>query len=166
MLIWATYIDLREYRIPNITNIILFGVGCIYAIDIEGQVIWIAVSESMAIFLLFWIFSVGFTWMRGRIGLGFGDVKFVAALTPWVGLINIPVIIFVASLIGLIAIALNKTLQYFTWNYQQENMHKSKSASFFETKLPFAPFISLAGCMIFFASNHWSDNLLELIFTH
>jgi leader peptidase (prepilin peptidase)/N-methyltransferase len=43
------------------------------------------------------LFRAGYRWLRGHDGLGFGDVKFVAAGTLWVGAECIPVVLLVVS---------------------------------------------------------------------
>ena len=43
------------------------------------------------------LFRAGYRWLRGHDGLGFGDVKFVAAGSLWVGAEGIPVVLLLVS---------------------------------------------------------------------
>lgn len=150
LVICASIIDLREYRIPNVLSLILLGIGIAYSVSIKNHTIWVVFVESLAVFLFFWFFSWSFYKLRGSVGLGLGDVKMIAALTPWLGLVNIPIMLFIASLTGLIFVVPNRQM----------------TGMFLSTKLPFAPFLSFAGCLVLFATSYWGDNLTEIFLAY
>jgi len=50
------------------------------------------------------LFRAGYRWLRGHDGLGFGDVKFVAAGTLWVGAECIPVVLLIGVVSALVSL--------------------------------------------------------------
>lgn len=50
------------------------------------------------------LFRASYRWIRGFDGLGFGDVKFVAAATLWTGIAGVPVLLLVAVLSAIVSL--------------------------------------------------------------
>ncbi len=63
-------------------------------------------AEAALAYALAWGLRALHARLRGRIGLGLGDVKFLAAATAWTGLAALPLVILVASLTALLALGL------------------------------------------------------------
>lgn len=147
LLVWASVIDFAEYRIPNVLNATLMVAGFMYSTSINNQHFWIVITESLVVFLVLWFFSWGFSRFRGYVGLGLGDVKFIASLTPWVGIVNVPLVIFIASLSGLIFVAVRRGAQNILYS----------------EKLPFAPFLSFSGFLVVLAMIYGDGNLMNFL---
>ena len=71
--------------------------GTIAGIAIEHRLIG-AVAGGGALYLI----GAAFRWLRGRDGLGFGDVKLLAAIALWTGWAMLPVLLLGASMLGLV----------------------------------------------------------------
>ena len=92
--------------------------------------------ETIVGFLLgygfFWCISVGYEKFRGQPGLGFGDVKLLGMLGAWCGALQLPLILLMASLSGLVMIILRG---FFTDKKGNQPM-------------PFGPFLCAGGWLV------------------
>lgn len=100
-LLLLSYIDLRTGLLPDILTWPLVALGLGYAAHEEflpmaltGAVLGYVLIAGLA---LFWRKS------RGYEGIGLGDAKLLAAGGAWVGAFGLPVILLIASAIGLVA---------------------------------------------------------------
>ncbi|HGO7226770.1 TPA: A24 family peptidase, partial [Neisseria meningitidis] len=62
-----------------------------------------AVLGAVAGYGSIWLLCAVYKLIKGEIGMGNGDFKLIAALGAWLGISALPVLIFVSSLIGLVA---------------------------------------------------------------
>ena len=53
----------------------------------------------MSLWSLYWLFKL----LTGKEGMGYGDFKLLAALGAWMGAAALPIIVFMAALVGIIA---------------------------------------------------------------
>lgn len=126
----AALIDLRRRIIPDGLTLALLASGLVVAAfrEPEAQALLLRAAEAAAAFGLFWTVRALHARLRGRIGLGFGDVKFLGAATAWTGLAQLPLLILVASLAALAALGLALLAGRRVGP---------------ETRLPFGPFLAL-----------------------
>jgi leader peptidase (prepilin peptidase) / N-methyltransferase len=126
----AAVIDLRRRIIPDGLTLALFGAGLLVTGLREGDpaAVPLRLAEAALAFGLAWALRALHARLRGRIGLGLGDVKFLAAATAWTGLAPLPVLILVASLAALAALAAGALAG-----------RRIDAA----TRLPFGPFLAL-----------------------
>jgi leader peptidase (prepilin peptidase) / N-methyltransferase len=114
--------DLRTRRLPDVLTaaIAVLGVGASVqrsqAAAVEGLV------AAVVSFVLLEGLRRGFAALRGKPGLGFGDVKLIAALALWIGLAT-PWAVALAAALGLLA---------------------SRFMRVADGRLPFGPFIGVA----------------------
>ena len=93
--------------------------------------LWGAIGGYIAFALIYW----GYRSLRHREGLGYGDVKFLAALGAWHGWQALPELILTATLLALIFISLS-ALHLREWQA-------------LKNPLPFGPFLAAAGFIIY-----------------
>jgi len=97
------WIDLREYRLPDILTLPLIGLGLLqaWALDLGwlGSVIGAALG-----YLAFVGIQIAYRRLRGKDGLGRGDAKLLAAGGAWCGWAGLPFIVLIGSGMGLIAL--------------------------------------------------------------
>ncbi|WP_407529121.1 prepilin peptidase [Methylobacterium oryzisoli] len=104
----ATVTDLRARIIPDRLNLGLFGLGLALAAwaDPAPAAIAARLAEAGLAAGLFWSLRALHAHLRGRIGLGLGDVKFIGTAAVWTGLAGLPLLILVASTAALAAVGL------------------------------------------------------------
>ncbi|MDX8355262.1 A24 family peptidase [Cognatiyoonia sp. IB215182] len=127
--IWASYIDLTQFRIPDSANIAVFAVGVIAIAWIDLSLLPSHLIASILTLTVFWLageilFRIARTDM-----LGAGDAKLLGAAVMWGGIWGLPSLLLVAATTG-IAYALLARRQ--------------------AKRVPFAPFICLGLLTIWF----------------
>ena len=128
MLSWH---DVRSGLLPNRLTCPLLWIGllfqlCLYPTHLNDAV-WGAISGYAALALLYW----GYRAIRHREGLGYGDVKYFAALGAWHGWQSLPLLILIATSL---ACAFITSKAIFT-----------RSKVEIKNPLPFGPFLGVAG---------------------
>lgn len=97
-------IDFKHYKIPNLIVVVsaLSGFANILIFE-PGRLFY---SISFAIFIWFFLGSLSHMYFKrfGRIGLGQGDVKFFAASSLWLPILDFPNLVFLSSATALIFI--------------------------------------------------------------
>jgi leader peptidase (prepilin peptidase) / N-methyltransferase len=126
-------IDIQRGIIPNGLNLSIAGLGLLKAAVGGGVFAALeAGSEGVVIGLVFWLLRRLYFVLRKTQGLGLGDVKFLAAAGPWIGIAGLPTLLLVATLTALVAAG---GLQLAGHNMTRR------------TSLPFGPFLA-AGLLV------------------
>lgn len=132
MLVALAFIDADTQYLPDQLTLPLIWLGLIF--NINGSfvpltsAVWGAVCGYMSLWLLCYIYKL----LTGKIGMGGGDFKLLAALGAWLGVGVLPVLVFMAALIGIIAALVMKI---------------AKGQQF-----AFGPSLAVAGWLIFIAN--------------
>ena len=123
-----TLIDIHRGIIPNGLNLSIVGLGLLKAGVGEGVIAALeAGCEGVVIGLLFWLLRRLYFVLRKAQGLGLGDVKFLTAAGPWIGIAGLPSLLLIATLAALVAAG---GLQLAGHNMTRR------------TSLPFGPFLA------------------------
>ena len=120
-LAWIVYEDIRAFRIPDAASLPLIAAGLLCA-AFEGRLGSAAIGSALGYCLLVcldWVYC----WIRHRSGIGRGDAKLLAASGAWVGWQGLPMIILLASGLGLAMVLLLRR---------------------FDRPIPFGPFLAVA----------------------
>jgi leader peptidase (prepilin peptidase) / N-methyltransferase len=100
-------IDRRYFIIPNSLTIATLALGLINASLAEG---WegtaMALLRGGALALAFLVLRAGYQWLRGRTGIGLGDVKLAGAGGVWLGWTMLPIAVEIAASAALAVYAL------------------------------------------------------------
>jgi leader peptidase (prepilin peptidase) / N-methyltransferase len=100
-------IDARRLIIPNPLVLAAFALGLcnagLTAIDGVPDSVALAIVRGAAFASLFLLLQVGYRWLRGREGLGSGDIKLAAAAGTWLDWSTIPVVVEIAAVAALAA---------------------------------------------------------------
>ncbi len=116
--------DLLWFVLPDLLTGALFGLAMLLALE-HGRLIPAIKGAGLGV-AVFLALRWGYKWLRGRQGLGLGDVKLMAGLGALVGVWTLPVLLLLASSTAL-AVAL---------------VHKDRSAT---RPLPFGAALAAAG---------------------
>jgi leader peptidase (prepilin peptidase)/N-methyltransferase len=107
-------IDLRHYVIPDGLNVagFLLAIGHAAALDVDAMLTAMAMAavRGMVVALLFFILRQLYVLIRGRVGLGLGDVKLAGVAGAWLEWSTIPVAIEIATLTALSTFLLRQHL--------------------------------------------------------
>jgi leader peptidase (prepilin peptidase) / N-methyltransferase len=121
--LWISWVDARHMIIPDAANFSL-GIAGLFSTWASGQSMPWQIFQMAFAGLFFWSLRWLYQKLRGKIGLGLGDVKFAAAATAWTGLLTLPSLILMASLSALAALA------FFQIRGRVQNL---------QTRIPFGP---------------------------
>lgn len=97
-------LDIDQFWLPDRLTLPLMALGLVAAPltrpeSTEGRIIG-AVVGFIGLSLIGWAYRA----VRGRIGLGGGDPKLLGAIGAWLGWMQLPFVLLLASLIGLIGV--------------------------------------------------------------
>jgi leader peptidase (prepilin peptidase) / N-methyltransferase len=122
-------IDFRRGIIPDALNLAVGGLGLAKSVLDSGVTAGLeTIAETIAVAAIFWLFRYLYFALRKVQGLGLGDVKFLAAATPWVGVTGVPMLLLIAALSALLTIG----------GAQLAGQSLTR-----QTSLPFGPFLAL-----------------------
>lgn len=123
-------IDLRRRIIPDGLNLalLLAGLAFMTVRDPSLDSVLARAGEATLAFALGWSLRALYARLRGRTGLGLGDVKFLGAATAWTGPEPLPILILIASGTALASLGLAALAG------------RRIGAT---TRLPFGPFLAL-----------------------
>ena len=122
------------YRVlPNIINFSLLALGLVLAIKNQ----FISVTDStLGVVMSYGVLGcISFVYSRiyGRVGIGRGDFKLTSALGAWLGIKEIPGLLFFSSVLG----CLFYCIMFYDGRYEHEY------------KIPLGVFLSIVGMGIF-----------------
>lgn len=89
-------IDGRYGIIPNSVVLALVVGGALQTYLLGEAELWWRACEALLVLVVASLFRATYRWLRGYDGLGFGDVKFVAAGILWIGIEKIPGLLLIA----------------------------------------------------------------------
>ena len=170
LLVDLTITDLRERILPDVVNFFGLGVGLLFSFftkPTDGTALWLAnrwfdfpppqpvlsfvdaILGAVAGSGLLWVVAEGYFRLRGREGMGLGDVKMMAAVGAFLGLQRTLLTVLAGSLlgsvIGIILIAVSKKDR----NYE----------------LPFGTFLGAGALLVLFFGNpalQWYQSILAV----
>jgi leader peptidase (prepilin peptidase)/N-methyltransferase len=133
-------IDIRHGIIPDWLNLSIAGLGLLKTAVAGGLAASAeATIEAVVIGLVVWLLRrLYFAWRKIE-GLGLGDVKFLAAAAPWVGIAGIPMLLLIAAIAALVTVG---------------GLRLAGQAMTRQTSLPFGPFLAM-GLLLTLAAQPW-----------
>jgi len=146
ILICLTFIDLEYHLLPDQLTYLLVWSGLLLSLlglftDMTSAILGGALG-----YLVFAVIQWTFEWVTGKVGMGQGDFKFLAGLGAFLGWQQLPIIILLASLMGIIF----------------SLIHMSIKRKFQSVPMPFGPYLSIAGWVSLF----WGPELLHHYLRH
>lgn len=143
---WITipliFIDLDHHLLPDHLTLLLVWTGLFFSIFSLFTNSHDAIIGAIAGYLIFAITQWLFKLATGKIGMGQGDFKFLAGLGAYLGWQQLPIIILLASISGLI-IGLT---------------HMVLKRQFKSVPLPFGPYLAIAGWIALI----WGPGILQI----
>ncbi len=136
------FIDLDHHLLPDQLTLLLLWIGLLLSLFSIFTNSHDAIIGAVAGYLIFAIVQGLFKMATGKIGMGQGDYKFLAGLGAFLGWQQLPMIILLASIIGLLFGAVQMVIR---------NQFKS-------VPIPFGPYLAIAGWI----SLMWGPQILNL----
>jgi leader peptidase (prepilin peptidase)/N-methyltransferase len=142
ILISLTFIDLDYQILPDHLTLLLLWLGLFGSVFSLFTSSHDAILGAMTGYMVFAITQALFKLVTGKTGMGRGDYKFLAALGACLGWQQLPVIILLASVTGMIfGLA-----------------HIAMKRQFKSVPLPFGPYLAVAG----WVSLIWGSDIIHL----
>lgn len=145
ILIALTGIDFDTQLLPDRLVFPLWGLG----LAVNSLTMFISPSQSiwgsLIGFLSLWSVYILFKIFTGKEGMGYGDFKLLGALGAWIGVAQIPNILFISALIGSLVGG------YFLLKYKESR------------PFAFGPYLAIAGWICFLCGNQLSKVFFNFI---
>ncbi|PIE15621.1 MAG: prepilin peptidase [Rhodobacterales bacterium] len=93
--------DIRCFRLPDILTGALLIIGLALAAEDPGRDVLQALLGALSAAAVFYLIRLSYRLLRGREGLGLGDVKLVAGLSAALGITALPLVTLLAALAAL-----------------------------------------------------------------
>ena len=117
LLIALTFIDADTQYLPDSLTLPLIWLGLLFNLSGTFVPLKSAVLGAVFGYMSLWLLCFIYKLLTGKIGMGNGDFKLLAALGAWLGVGILPVLVFMAALIGLIGAIIGRVAkgQYFAF---------------------------------------------------
>ncbi|MCX7553609.1 prepilin peptidase [Marinicella sp. S1101] len=142
MLLVITWIDIDTFLIPDQLSLSLLWLGLFFSLFEFTITPSAAIVGALIGYLSLWTVFHLFKLATGKEGMGYGDFKLLAAGGAWLGAEALIVVLFIASISGLLIAVVQKLMN----NYQN--------------KIPFGPYLSI-GILV---SYLFSEEILNMLF--
>jgi leader peptidase (prepilin peptidase) / N-methyltransferase len=133
-------IDLRTQLLPDQLTLPLLWLGLIASVDNLFVPAKVAIAGAVLGYLSLWVVYWVYKQLTGKIGMGHGDFKLLAALGAWAGYKALLPIVLLSSVIGAVIGSI--------WL-----MTKGRDQA---TPIPFGPYLAIAGWIVFL----WGGDLI------
>ena len=145
LLIAMSVIDFDTQLLPDNLTLPLMWLGLLYNIQAHSFVSPTdAIIGAAAGYMVLWIIFQAHYFITKRQGMGYGDFKLLAAAGAWLGWQNLPFVLLIAAVTGLlVAIAL----------IVFRNHDKNQA-------IPFGPYLAIGFLVILF----WGEGMIDLYF--
>lgn len=131
---FLVYADIRYGQLPDKFLCPLLWVGLLFQLCIHPDFLPSAVVGAMAGYVSFAVIYWGYRFFFRREGMGYGDVKYLAALGAWHGWCVLPLLALVSALMALLCLLILSLV------------HPDKQT--LKNPLPFGPFLAAAGLCV------------------
>jgi leader peptidase (prepilin peptidase)/N-methyltransferase len=140
ILIVASFIDFAEYILPDVLVLpgaVIAFLGAVFLLGLPARDSLIGAAAGGGGFLAL---QQGYRLLKGREGLGSGDVKLMVMLGAWVGWMGLPLAITAGAVCALLGSAI----------------YMARQKQGMKTMVPFGPFLSLGAMLyILFGELYW-----------
>ena len=141
-LVLLAFVDARTKLLPDALTLPLLWFGVVLQLFPETRTVGLEASiwGVLAGYLPMWLLAQLYRLLRGRDGLGMGDVKMLAAMGAWSGAAVLPGVVFVASLLGIAGVLCYRLIQ----RARHADDDGDDSSHEWHSEFPFGPWIIAA----------------------
>ena len=139
-LILVCWFDWKSMIIPNGLNLSIALSGVVYSFVNSPASVLPCLTKIVGVYAVFWFTAAVYKTLRGFVGLGGGDVKFLAAASAWIDLQTLPWLVLIACISGLFAALV--------MSGHGESISTTK-------RIAFGPYLALGLLVVWMAENKW-----------
>lgn len=139
-IIALTFIDADTQILPDWLTLPLVWLGLLFNLITDFVPLSRSVIGAVAGYMSLWLLYKIFKLVTGKEGMGYGDFKLLSAIGAWLGVAVLPIVVLVASLVGII-VALIK------------QVNKGQP-------MAFGPCLAISGWFVFLFHNKANEALL------
>lgn len=112
-LVVLAFVDARSKLLPDVLTLPLLWLGLAIQLFPETRTVGLELSVIGAIagYLPLWLLAQLYKLIRGRDGLGMGDLKLLAGMGAWSGAFALPQVLLLAALLAIAAFVLERLLR-------------------------------------------------------
>lgn len=125
----------------------------------QNSLLGIGLGAGVLLFVI-----LAFYIVTRKIGMGLGDVYILAAIGAFVGPMKIPLVLLIASLLGILGFFFGKVVfkkKRIAENVTAEDLH-TKNEKDLENAIYFGPFLAFAGILVFLLPNELLNKIIFL----
>lgn len=121
-LIVLAFVDYKTKLLPDILTLPLLWLGLVIQLFPETRTVGLelAVIGAVAGYLPLWLLAQIYRAVRGRDGLGMGDLKLLAAMGAWSGPFLLPHVLVLAVLLALAVYVFDRVMRRDTYGFHEE----------------------------------------------
>lgn len=121
-LVVLAFVDARSKLLPDVLTLPLLWLGLAIQLFPETRTVGLELSVIGAIagYLPLWVFAHLYKLIRGRDGLGMGDLKLLAAMGAWSGPFVLPQVLLLAALLAIGVFVVERVLRRSTAGIHEE----------------------------------------------
>lgn len=102
-LVALSVVDIRTLTLPDTITLPMIAAGLLIAAYWSPEFLLLHVGAAAVGYLVLWLIAIAYQRLRGRAGLGVGDIKLYSASGAWMGPWALPAVLLVATLGALFA---------------------------------------------------------------
>ena len=131
-LVTLALVDYQTRLLPDVLTLPMLWLGLLIQLYPETRTVGLEWSliGAVAGYLPLWLLAQVYRLLRGRDGIGMGDLKLLAAMGAWSGPLLLPMVLFLAAIFAIASFLVGRVV--------------TRNASGFYEERPFGPWIILA----------------------
>lgn len=106
-----TFIDADTQLLPDQLTLPLVWLGLLFNLITGFVPLPQAVIGAVVGYMSLWLLFHAFKLLTGKEGMGYGDFKMLAAIGAWLGVGILPIVVFSAALVGIVAALVKRVSQ-------------------------------------------------------
>jgi prepilin signal peptidase PulO-like enzyme (type II secretory pathway) len=121
-LVVLAFVDARTKLLPDLLTLPFLWLGIVIQLFPETRTIGLELSVIGAVagYLPLWLLAQAYRLIRGRDGLGMGDLKLLAAMGAWSGPLVLPQVLLLAALLAIAVFVIERFLSRSTGGVHEE----------------------------------------------
>jgi prepilin signal peptidase PulO-like enzyme (type II secretory pathway) len=138
-LVVLALVDSRTKLLPDVLTMPLLWLGIVIQLFPETRTVGLELSiiGAVAGYLPLWLLAQAYRFIRGRDGLGMGDLKLLAAMGAWSGPFVLPQVLLLAALLAIVVFVLERVFRRTSAGFHDERPFGPAIVAAYFIVLPF-----------------------------